>query len=255
MTTLIRSGTNGRYSDTATRNIESILKLEKEDQEELSPYHRVSHAIGWFVGTVYFVVFECAMVLGWIAFNVALAPAHWPFDPYPFPLLAVVLGLEAVLLTSFVLIRQNAIDRTSERRNHLDLQINLLAEGRGDEGSQDARGDRGSSEIARSLRQQGSLTGDARRIHRPRPARTGEEGSRMSTTPSVGSRLRDVRVHVGNPMDTGVLIAKLVTMLGGLAAALTSLSYLSQVKKARAAAPMICRGKCCRAWRSGAIPG
>jgi uncharacterized membrane protein len=43
-------------------------------------------------------------------------------------LLAVVLGLEAVLLTSFVLIRQNAIDRTSERRNHLDLQINLLAE-------------------------------------------------------------------------------------------------------------------------------
>ncbi len=80
MTTLIRSGTNARYSDTATRNIESILKLEKEDQRELSPYHRVSHAIGWFVGTVYFVVFECAMVLGWIAFNVGLAPAHWAFD-------------------------------------------------------------------------------------------------------------------------------------------------------------------------------
>ncbi|MBR1279619.1 DUF1003 domain-containing protein [Bradyrhizobium sp. AUGA SZCCT0283] len=63
-----------------------------------------------------------------MAFNVGLAPTHWTFDPYPFPLLAVVLGLEAVLLTSFVLIRQNAIDRTSERRNHLDLQINLLAE-------------------------------------------------------------------------------------------------------------------------------
>ena len=128
MTALIHRGTNARYSDTATRNIESILKLEREDQKALSPYHRLSHAIGWFVGTVYFVVFECAMVLGWIAFNVGLAPAHWTFDPYPFPLLAVVLGLEAVLLTSFVLIRQNAIDRTSERRNHLDLQINLLAE-------------------------------------------------------------------------------------------------------------------------------
>ena len=127
MTTLTGSGTNAKYSDTATRNIESILKLEKEDQRELSPYHCVSHAIGWFVGTVYFVMLECAMVLGWIAFNVGL-PAHWTFDPFPFPLLAVVLGLEAVLLTSFVLIRQNAIDRTSERRNHLDLQINLLAE-------------------------------------------------------------------------------------------------------------------------------
>jgi Predicted membrane protein len=39
-----------------------------------------------------------------------------------------VLALEAVLLTSFVLIRQNAMDLRSERRNHLDLQINLLAE-------------------------------------------------------------------------------------------------------------------------------
>ena len=67
MTTLIHS--NARYSDTATRNIESILKLEKEDQEALSPYHRLSHAIGWFVGTVYFVVFECAMVLGWIGLS------------------------------------------------------------------------------------------------------------------------------------------------------------------------------------------
>ena len=37
-------------------------------------------------------------------------------------------ALEAVLLTSCVLIRQNVIDQTSERRNHLDLQINLLAE-------------------------------------------------------------------------------------------------------------------------------
>ncbi len=51
-----------------------------------------------------------------------------PFDPYPFPFLSAVLALEAVLLTSFVLIRQNSMDLQSERRNHLDLQINLLAE-------------------------------------------------------------------------------------------------------------------------------
>ena len=43
-------------------------------------------------------------------------------------LLSTLLALEAVLLTSFVLIRQNTMDRRSERRNHLDLQINLLAE-------------------------------------------------------------------------------------------------------------------------------
>jgi uncharacterized membrane protein len=50
------------------------------------------------------------------------------FDPYPFNLLSAFLALEAVLLTSFVLIRQNAMDERSERRNHLELQINLLAE-------------------------------------------------------------------------------------------------------------------------------
>jgi hypothetical protein len=49
-------------------------------------------------------------------------------DFYPFPLLSTVLALEAALLTSFVLIRQNSMDLRSERRNHLDLQINLLAE-------------------------------------------------------------------------------------------------------------------------------
>jgi hypothetical protein len=42
--------------------------------------------------------------------------------------LSCLLALEAVLLTSFVLMRQNAMDLQSERRNHLDLQINLLAE-------------------------------------------------------------------------------------------------------------------------------
>jgi uncharacterized membrane protein len=50
------------------------------------------------------------------------------FDEYPFPLLATTLALEAVLLTSCVLIRQSLIDRTLERRDHLELQINLLAE-------------------------------------------------------------------------------------------------------------------------------
>jgi uncharacterized membrane protein len=57
-----------------------------------------------------------------------MAGSDRAIDPYPFPLLATFLSLEAVLLTSCVLIRQNAIDRTSERRDHIELQINLLAE-------------------------------------------------------------------------------------------------------------------------------
>ena len=108
---------------TTTKNIEAILRLEEDDERKLSSLHRVSHKVGWFVGTIYFVIIQAVFVLLWLFWN-----AFAVFDPYPFPLLSAVLALEAVFLTSFVLIRQNSMDRQSERRNHLDLQINLLAE-------------------------------------------------------------------------------------------------------------------------------
>jgi len=123
-----RTGAAGNIGDKATENIESILHLEQEDREELSPLHRVSHGVGWFVGTIYFILIQCAGVLIWVLLNVGPLHLARPFDPYPFSLLSVVLSMEAVLLTSFVLIRQCAIDLQSERRNHLDLQINMLAE-------------------------------------------------------------------------------------------------------------------------------
>ena len=83
---------------TVTKNIEAVLKLEEEDEQRLSALHRISHKVGWFVGTIYFVILQAAFVLVW------------------------------VIWTSFVLIRQNSMDLQAERRNHLDLQINLLAE-------------------------------------------------------------------------------------------------------------------------------
>jgi uncharacterized membrane protein len=110
-----------------SKNIESILKLEKDDEQKLSRLHRFSHMVGAFVGTIHFVAVQCIAVCLWIFINSHFS--NWlPFDPFPFSLLSTVLALEAVLLTSFVLIRQNTMDLRSERRNHLDLQINLLAE-------------------------------------------------------------------------------------------------------------------------------
>jgi uncharacterized membrane protein len=123
-----RRGPAVKIPGTTARNIESILNLEQEDREDLSPLHRVSHAVGWFVGTIYFVLLQCFAILIWVLLNAGPLHLPHPFDPYPFPLLSLGLAMEAVLLTSFVLIRQNAIDRQSERRNHLDLQINMLAE-------------------------------------------------------------------------------------------------------------------------------
>jgi uncharacterized membrane protein len=110
---------------TVNKNIEAILKLEEEDERKLPLLHRISHKVGWFVGTTSFVIIQATFVVLWLCWNVLSARS---FDPFPFPLLSVVLSFEAVFLTSFVLIRQNSTDRQSQRRNHLDLQINLLAE-------------------------------------------------------------------------------------------------------------------------------
>lgn len=116
-----------RKSDKqAADTIDAILRLEKENEQAMALHHRVFHAIGGFIGTAHFILLQCIAVCLWIAFNFSLpGPA---IDEPPFPLLATVLALEAVLLTSCVLIRQNLIDRALERRDHLELQINLLAE-------------------------------------------------------------------------------------------------------------------------------
>jgi uncharacterized membrane protein len=117
--------TRGIRRKAVSKNIDSIVALEKEDERKLSRLHRASHTVGWFVGTIHFVILQLFFVVAWVVWN-AYGPVR--FDPYPFTLLSAVLALEAVFLTSFVLIRQNTMDQRSERRNHLDLQINLLAE-------------------------------------------------------------------------------------------------------------------------------
>jgi uncharacterized membrane protein len=115
-------------SGAAAHNIEQILRIEKDDEQKLLLHHRVLHAVGRFVGTPYFFIIQCLGVALWLWVNTQATAHGWRFDEYPFPLLSVVLALEAVLLTSCVLIRQNIADQAFERRNHLDLQINLLAE-------------------------------------------------------------------------------------------------------------------------------
>jgi uncharacterized membrane protein len=117
---------SAKTETAAAENIDAILRLEKHDEKTRALHHRVFHAIGGFVGTGRFIFLQCLAVGAWVALNLYF-PAR-ALDEYPFPLLATILALEAVLLTSCVLIRQNLIDKTLERRDHLELQINLLAE-------------------------------------------------------------------------------------------------------------------------------
>jgi uncharacterized membrane protein len=110
----MRAAAGDKSETSPAENIDAILRVEKQDKEALAVHHRIFHWIGWFVGTIQFIVLQCAFVLCWIVFNLNFT--HQAFDEYPFPLLATILALEAVLLTSCVLIRQSTIDQTLERR-------------------------------------------------------------------------------------------------------------------------------------------
>ncbi|MEJ0012690.1 MAG: DUF1003 domain-containing protein [Bauldia sp.] len=109
---------------TSQDNIEAIIRLEQEAEQDRSATERAAETVGRFVGTLSFVAVQVAVVAVWIAVNLG----EGGFDPYPFPLLAGVLAFEAVTLTAFVLIRQDRMSRRADRRNHLDLQVNLLSE-------------------------------------------------------------------------------------------------------------------------------
>ena len=69
-----------------------------------------------------------ALFGGWAAANAGWVPGLPAWDPYPFSLLCMIVSMEGVLLSTFVLIKQNRMGVRSDRRNHLDLQINLLTE-------------------------------------------------------------------------------------------------------------------------------
>jgi uncharacterized membrane protein len=112
-------------SSITSENIEAVIRLEEEEEHRIGPWDRIPHMLGSFVGTIFFVLLQCSMMAAWIVAN---SFGILSFDQFPYPLLSLVLGGEAVIVSSFVLIRQNRADVVSGRRNHLDLQINLLAE-------------------------------------------------------------------------------------------------------------------------------
>jgi uncharacterized membrane protein len=109
---------------SAQANINTIVRLEEQALKERSVADRISDAIANFVGSMPFVVMHVAWFGIWVGLNAGL----WKFDPYPFALLCMLVSLAGVLLSTFVLIKQNRMSQRADHRSHLDLQINLLAE-------------------------------------------------------------------------------------------------------------------------------
>lgn len=115
-------------SNAIRRNIEAVAKMQENYDRHRSIGDWVADEIGEFSGSFAFIVVHAVVYGGWIVANLGLIPGVRKFDPFPFLLLSVVVSLEAIFLSTFVLMKQNRMSRREELRAHLDLQINLLAE-------------------------------------------------------------------------------------------------------------------------------
>ena len=117
---------SGSFEQLTQRNIEVVRKLEEAANEQRTTSDHIARMIARFCGSMTFVWVHVIGFGGWIALN--LVPGVKHIDPFPFTFLTFIVSLEAIFLSTFILISQNQDTRISERRNHLDLQINLLSE-------------------------------------------------------------------------------------------------------------------------------
>jgi len=108
------------------KNVETVTRLEQAAKEQRTPTDRLAEKIAGFCGSMTFVWVNIVWFSSWILFNSLPGLPH--VDPFPFTFLTLAVSLEAIFLSTFILISQNLDSRVSERRSHLDLQLNLMSE-------------------------------------------------------------------------------------------------------------------------------
>jgi uncharacterized membrane protein len=112
----------------AERNVRVIAELERRALADRSTADRMSDAINRVTGSAAFAAGNLVLFVAWISINTGRLPGVAPFDPFPFSLLTLIVSLEAIFLAIFVLMSQNRMTRQADKRAHLDLQVDLLAE-------------------------------------------------------------------------------------------------------------------------------
>ena len=120
----VKGHVNAAIESFTEKNIEAIPCQEEERRKHKPVAYKVVQTIAKFSGSLSFLWLQVAWFAIWIGYNVSFKP----FDPYPFQFLMLVVSLEAIFLSVLILISQNMSARESERRHHLDLQMNLLTE-------------------------------------------------------------------------------------------------------------------------------
>jgi uncharacterized membrane protein len=112
---------------TLQRNIESLERRRRDENASATTEERIAQAITDFTGSMRFVYLHLAIFGFWIFANLGWVPGVPAWDP-SFVVLAMIASVEAIFLSTFVLISQNRISAAADKRADLDLQVGLLAE-------------------------------------------------------------------------------------------------------------------------------
>jgi uncharacterized membrane protein len=126
MSSVSRESSSG-LARVVEQNIQALLEHRKEQESNRTGHERMADAITSFAGSMRFVYIHLVIFGSWIVINLDWVPGIPAFDP-SFVVLAMVASVEAIFLSTFVLISQNRMAALADRRADLDLQISLLAE-------------------------------------------------------------------------------------------------------------------------------
>jgi uncharacterized membrane protein len=108
------------------RNISALLNRRKDEEAKKSREERIADRVTRFTGSLFFVYLHLALFGVWIVWNLGWFGLK-AFDP-SFVVLAMFASVEAIFLSTFVLISQNRMNIQADKRAELDLQVSLLSE-------------------------------------------------------------------------------------------------------------------------------
>ncbi|MFN7115166.1 MAG: DUF1003 domain-containing protein [Saprospiraceae bacterium] len=108
------------------RNIDALLQRRKQEEASKTKEEKLADLVTRFTGSMFFVYLHLGIFGTWILWNAGILGLG-PFDP-SFVVLAMFASVEAIFLSTFVLISQNRMAEQSNKRAELDLQVSLLAE-------------------------------------------------------------------------------------------------------------------------------
>lgn len=126
MDVLVLMGKRLRETD---RLLDSRPNVSPNEQAEgrVTPVQRIADALAEFSGTITFLMVHAAWFVIWVSINLGWVPRFPPFDPFPFGLLTMIVSLEAIFLSCFVLISQNRQAAKDRIRSEVEYEANIRA--------------------------------------------------------------------------------------------------------------------------------